>query len=1452
MKLIKGLKRDTHPTDNPSGSWIDGRNKILSKKYQGSINEYGFLRISPNYNIFNNKIPIGVIPVAGSNGKFIVFSILCSIDGTALNSEIGYCDANDNFNYTEVINSSIDVNNDLAFSPEHQISGEAMLNNNDEIICAFTDNFKKPKFINLSDDFSTWDIRKLYLFPETIEADVTGEISEGGNLPSGVYFFICRYKSKDNSYSNYGTVTEPFYIFEDSLSNNYNNISGSLQGGINTSKSIKLSFTNVDTIYSHLCISCIKVENNVTYAYDVVELAIGNSTNIDYLVTGDNFTVTEFLTLNSKYDSYEKIKKFTTINQQLYATNLTKRKEFKYQKYANLITLLVKSTLLEDLEDVNDSSKIHEHNSLKSSLMHDEVYAIYAAPIFKDNTIGNLYHIPGRDVAVISQSTGDNNHIALENEKIANIKTDPNYSNLGLDDSIACDDDTLGSEVRYYQTRNCAIYTGSENILFPSFWENQNETYPDSDEYDSTIDYDGTTDITSLNPSKAIDYRNQKVRHHKMPDITWLKNNLYLSEDNYGYNKLDTLNIIISNLVIPEGYEDIILGFKFYFAKKNPDNSLVLCNDITHYMGQDVALGTNEGTLNTGGNFNINAGGNSINMPLTGIERIKTHNIDLLKNKPAINPSYVKQHLRLFYKYTNILNVTSTDCPVGLVNYFNETAASWGANSKLNYLGTNYNYMVRKITNGQYIPNNAVVNINGIQVNNLNSESGYVFQLNNSNLSNWAVIQGEFGSIGGTNDEDITGSLVLTGAVLYSLMNYKTDVHLGFDKQSDYISFPKLYKLTNLTKANTTLGNKTYYVYKDFDLYGGDTVISDNCYLSYGLKSAINYGDSYYQKGTRVLHRYVAPTRNNSSLRSLTNSTYGNFYPKINTFNWLNGLESQYDPEIGYNNDYTKREDFEGLILVPFNYSIKYINRYPKRIIRTVLKTNTEQYESWKEFLNNDYFELKSNFDEIINIQGLSNGELIIHNQGLYKTRSITRIGTDNKEAVLGTGDLFEFPPQPIMDDTFGNLGTQHTHACKLTPIGYVAVDAKLGIVYLINDGIKILSNEGLRNFFKQYAKTNDSNYSNFYIDDNPITYNGYNIEYDERFNRLLISKKDFVPKQSFINNYGSIFTTNQELIDDPTQWYLINIGSPEKHLFYKSDRELAYIYAVYDGISITRTYIRPNDTTYFDNKSFTLSYSLEYDCWAYFHDYIPDCLFRLRNNILLSLSSESSESAYSDTKIGYSKLFLHNNPLNKGIYYNYELVDNAQLATPYTSFVTPIFNSNMFGIQNPSSPLNNRYLGYILHSILWESYLKETAENNDNFPLIYKTFDRILLWNSLQSSGIVDLIPFDSIAPNPLTDIYNSNVRRKKQKWQFNNFNNLVIDTNNAFIQGGDNGNSYDIVTANIDTVNQKEFFQKSKICDNWTAVKLIYDNKIADDLITQYELLFTNIEMVVLPLKN
>lgn len=1412
MKLNKGLFTDTHPKDNVEGTWIDGRNKILSNRYQGVSNEWGFLKLSSAYNSRTDLLPIGVIVVTGTS-KFIIFSCVLGADGVSEYSEIGYVDADDNFNYTVVIDSTLDPNNTLAFSPEKQISGEACLSSNGEIISAFTDNNNSPKVINLSDDFSNFDLKQILMFPESNEGNLVATISSGGTLPVGTCFITSRYKYKDNSYTNYGTISEPIYLTSISENEGYNELAGA-ETNNSSNKSILLEYTNLDTVFKYLCISLIVVEGGVTKCYNVIELPISSSGNLSFLVTGDNLEETSILELTTKLGKYETVKSITNINKQLVLANSKQKKEFKFQKYAGCIELEVKSTLLETISDVSTTAKSKTYNSEKSSLMHDEVYAVYVAPLFNDNTLGFLYTIPGREVDQIQYSSGNVNHTENENQLISVLKADSDYNDLHLESTTGSDDDIIATGNKYFQTRCTAIATDIDKCK-TGYWENQNELYPNNDEYNSTVDYDGVTALTGkdLTNGGAGDV---KVRHHRMPDIAWLKKNFYNAEDDYGYNKLDTLNLIVKNLIIPAAYLDLIQGFKFFFAKKTPDNSLILCNDITHYMVKDNT--NNDFLLNSGGNWRTLDGAsanNELYMPTTTshLERVKCHSIDLI-NSPNINPTYIKQLLRLVYNKGAYIFATGANTYTGLIDYF-DTSLGAGASSYIDE-----DYRIKKVTFGQYVPNNTTVSIGGKNIQNLNSESFYHFLVNIATYStNYNALVSPLltGAVyNGTTKPNITSSVYSTGTILYSLSQYKTDVHLNFDTQTEFISFTTFLNKNYINNASnyTTSGN--YITYNDFNLYGGDTILSDNCYTAYGMRWVNDLDSADVSKGVKVMHRFLAPTRNNASFRNITSNVNSNYYPKIIQQEWLRDIARTNNPVIAYNSDYSVRNYFE--VVECFNLQKPYNYKNPNRIILGTKRTNLQIFETWKEFLGNEFYELVTSFGEIENIQGLSNGELLIQNQALYKTISRGRIENGINESILGTGDLFQYDPQEISIDKNGLIGTKYMHACKLIPQGYVSIDALKGTITIVGSQVNQITTveSGQHNFFKDWSKVNPDNIKGV-IDDCPIVYNGYNIEIDEFFNRLLVSKKAFTLKPI----YAVGFYKNTEIPVDPLDWPIYNEDNNLRFTINKASNYYTYELQVYDinEDRYTITYIKPNDLDYFEDNSWTISYSFDYKCWAFFHDYIPNYLFRLRNNVLLSVGYSTSQLE--------NELFLHNNPLNRCIYYNYEIVDLLQVATPYSSYITPVFND-----------INS----FILKSVIWVSYVNEINQKN---ILENETFDLSLLWNSNQCSGDTDLVVYQSIG-----NLYTHNIRKSKENWIFNQFKNLVSDSNEAFIEGGENGTEIKSILSNINT--NKEYQLKNRIYDKWVAIKLVYYNRLLQDSVTQKEILLTDIDIVKSQLKR
>lgn len=1384
MKLIGGIRTDSLPIDNAPNSWIDARNGILSKKYGGFANEDGFKRLyTTSYNTRTDLVPIGAIEV--SNGYTVVFSIKYS-GAVVLGSEIGYIDNTDAETYTIAIDESKDVNNDLNFTWNHQITGEAKLNSKGEIVVAFTDDFNKPKVANLTtlQTNTNFSIEDVLMFPEFTGLKIdTSVVDGGGSLSSAAYFITAKYMSDDLSTTNNTNFVNPVYIFHDSLSNTYNSITGN-KAGIATSKAIKLNFSNLDINYNWLVISCIKVEDGISTAH-VINTVPFNATTLEYVFTGqETLEDITLLEIQAKQDWVVKTQSITQIDRQLFLGNLDYNTDIKYQKYANNIVIKWSSSLLNAVTTA-DSSKTHDYNSDNRTFMHDEVKAFYIVFKLMNGSFSKAYHIAGRNLSTIQNPTALNTY--SEKAKYSNF-TIPQQSTYGL----APDNSLNATEWQYFQTRCTAKTDGTMG-----YWENSGEVYPNDPEFNGSVDYNGNAIAGGRNLIGT------QVKHHRFPDINWLKQYAYSANTNYGKTVFDKLNIQVSNVVIPSELIGIVQSWQIYYADPTPENSLVATNDILHSLAYNTgdAYNINNLKYNTAGNWSMldvptstylePPNGNSYN------EKYKCHGFDLL-NKPSLGTTYIKNHLLLGYGNNSTSLLTDTANPpspaktcTGLIDYTNVTLASNPA-----FVG--YDRLIRKVVNGQYIPNNSNININSQEIINSKSESAYYFELDTlTYVYDYLYLYMPYvNTYPSSNVHSYLGTnLKNTGSILYSLMQYKTNLYTNFYTQQSFVSCGSEQQITS---AGTKTGN----------FYSGDAVIADLCYTAYGLYDlANNLPSTNYVDGVKVRHRYIAPCRHNISLRYEDGTAYSNYLPKTQGVEDLRYDTLVYiDPVVAYSQDYSKLNSFN--VIEPFNYSLDSVYSRPYRILRGVKTENTQTFESWREFLNNDYYELTSKNGSIKNLQGLSSGELLIQNNSLYKTRSIGRLDTGVVNVILGSGDIFEFPPQEILPDQNGYIGTQHKIACKLTKFGYISIDAELGRIFVVGDKTEELTTaaKGMRNFFRDYSKLNLIDYP-LEVDDCPITSAGINIEYDEKFNRLLVSKKQFEISTDALVYY----TTDHSIIEgSPTAWEFYPQGTTaHRAIFYKdyNNDGFHYHFTVYTVLGATLTdYVfsyghEPTDIfpanifNFWVNTGFTISYSFDYENWVSFHDYTPDYLWRTRNKLL-------SFNNY--------KLFSHNNSVVKGIYYNYELVDNEQIATPYPSHIVPIFNDN---------PM----LAKLFYNINWINYLIDV---NTNFIDVDNTFDEMLIWDSKQCSGVFTIEKFTA-----LNNIYAENCRKVKETWFLNRFRDYIKNHSNLFITGG-NGTSYNEVSSNIDT-NQEVQLNK-RFVDKWMAVKVIYNNAF----ITNYQL--------------
>jgi len=145
-------------------------------------------------------------------------------------------------------------------------------------------------------------------------------------------------------------------------------------------------------------------------------------------------------------------------------------------------------------------------------------------------------------------------------------------------------------------------------------------------------------------------------------------------------------------------------------------------------------------------------------------------------------------------------------------------------------------------------------------------------------------------------------------------------------------------------------------------------------------------------------------------------------------------------------------------------------------------------------------------------------------------------------------------------------VGSQHKFMLKI-PHGQVTIDAKRGHVFLIQgtNAIDISGfGSGMNRFFTDHLPFQILNHFPEYDVDNH--YNGVGLHgvYDAKFERVIITKIDYAPLVE-----GITYTD---------------------HKFYLDRREITL-----------------EDTDYFCNRSWTVSYNMNTKSWISFHSYIPN-----------------------------------------------------------------------------------------------------------------------------------------------------------------------------------------------------------------------------------------------------
>ena len=352
-------------------------------------------------------------------------------------------------------------------------------------------------------------------------------------------------------------------------------------------------------------------------------------------------------------------------------------------------------------------------------------------------------------------------------------------------------------------------------------------------------------------------------------------------------------------------------------------------------------------------------------------------------------------------------------------------------------------------------------------------------------------------------------------------------------------------------------------------------------YVYSGKMYLFAYGIPYYYVESSI----------NVDLRQAFNNLEGDFYPHVSSGipdSWFqeNRVPIAFDNTYYYNTTFSKQnvENFFSHLPADWVQQLCYKN-FP---FRAIYSDRQESYSdnrinSWLIYRPVSFFDFPQNYGNLISLDGIQNRATLarFENKTLLYGNMLT-INTSNPQAAyLGNPSLFSSsnpPPVDYAETDLGFVGCQNKMLLKI-PQGQITIDAKRCQVFLITGTqVNYLSGfgSGLNRFFTNHLAFEILRYFPTVDTDNHFKNIGVHGVYDSVFERVIITKLDYVPQ----------------------------LG---KEIFYDEVNKEFYVNQPVAGDLVVKRYIQVTDLEYFCNKSWTLSFNFNTKSWVSFHTYLPN-----------------------------------------------------------------------------------------------------------------------------------------------------------------------------------------------------------------------------------------------------
>ena len=365
-----------------------------------------------------------------------------------------------------------------------------------------------------------------------------------------------------------------------------------------------------------------------------------------------------------------------------------------------------------------------------------------------------------------------------------------------------------------------------------------------------------------------------------------------------------------------------------------------------------------------------------------------------------------------------------------------------------------------------------------------------------------------------------------------------------------------------------------------------------------------NSSISFYKKGHFYTASYGIPiffveSDVNVDFRHGRNDKEENFYPNVSDEipdEWLQevNVPIKFDNFYHYNSTYSAQNISPNLPYTIDNPNKTCVVVHPNRVIYSESASTTKYFsDGWQTFKRGNFFDFPKEGGRLINLTAGEN-ELVYarfeNTTKVYGAR-VQLESTSPVQLEIGDASLFKQKPIDISKSDIGYVGSQHKAQVR-TEFGTFWIDAKRGHIYQISkQGFSEIKSDTNYNWFKQnlpFRILKDFPTADI---DNPAKGIGITMGWDERFERVFITKLD----------YKLTGKTNVTYDEDSKKFYI-------------------------SGTTVEADF---SNTDIWENHSWTIAYSPKLKNFISFYSFTPNYYVSLLGNFQTILNTTDGSSTW-------------------------------------------------------------------------------------------------------------------------------------------------------------------------------------------------------------------------------